>query len=61
MALNKNENPQHFLVFGVLSALFMNVALFWDIARRSPCVIFDTEDGGDTLLWNVTLHKDYTN
>jgi hypothetical protein len=58
----------------VLTAVVMNAAIFWDVAPCCPfsskkraggrwpgriCLIFDTEDEGDTFLRNVGSHTDY--
>jgi hypothetical protein len=58
----------HIVEFEVLTAVVMNVAIFWDIA---PCssygytlvlawLIFDPEGGGDMVLQNISSHLDYT-
>jgi hypothetical protein len=39
-----------FVGFEILTAVFMNVAIFWDIAN------FDSEDGGDIFLRSVASH-----
>jgi hypothetical protein len=57
--------------FEVLTAVIMNITIFWDTAQCSPYVnrppaarwflarlIFDTEDGGHMSLRNVGLHTD---
>jgi hypothetical protein len=54
--------------FEVLAAIFMTVAIFWDIVLFSPPAAlwflarpnFGSVDGGDKFPRNVDSHTDYT-